>query len=65
MKRFLQDFIHWSILGATGIFIAKTLHDHWPEVQTLQFQPLAGVSLSFASPLPLQPNSGQPLCISP
>jgi glycosyltransferase 2 family protein len=48
MKRFLQDFMHWSILGATGIFIAKTLYDHWPEVQTLQFQPLAGISLSFA-----------------
>jgi hypothetical protein len=41
MKRFLQDFMRWSILGATGIFIAKTLYDRWPEVQTLQFQPIA------------------------
>jgi uncharacterized membrane protein YbhN (UPF0104 family) len=48
MKRFLQGFIHWGILGTTGIVIAKTLYDHWPEVQTLQLQPLAGISLSFA-----------------
>jgi glycosyltransferase 2 family protein len=48
MKRFLQDLIRWGILAATGMFIAKTLYNHWPEIQTLQFQPQAGVALSFA-----------------
>ncbi|WP_404790851.1 hypothetical protein [Altericista sp. CCNU0014] len=48
MKRFLQDFMRWGILGATGIFIAKTLNDYWPEVRALQFQPQAGIFLSIA-----------------
>jgi glycosyltransferase 2 family protein len=48
MKCFLQGLMRWGILGTTGIFIAKTLYDHWPEVQTLHFQPQAGVTLSFA-----------------
>ncbi len=48
MKRFLQGFMRWGILGTTGIVIAKTLCDYWPEVQTLQFQPQACISLSFA-----------------
>jgi glycosyltransferase 2 family protein len=48
MKRFLQGFMRWGILGSTGIFIAKTLYDYWPEVQTLQFQPQAGVTLGCA-----------------
>jgi hypothetical protein len=46
MKRFSQNFMRWGILGATGIFIAKTLYDRWPEVRALQLQPQAGVSLS-------------------
>jgi glycosyltransferase 2 family protein len=48
MKCFSQGFMRWSIAGSTGIFIAKTLYDRWPEVQTLQFQPQAGVFLGFA-----------------
>jgi glycosyltransferase 2 family protein len=48
MKCFSQGFMRWSISGSTGIFIAKTLYDRWPEVQTLQFQPQAGVFLGFA-----------------
>jgi glycosyltransferase 2 family protein len=48
MRCFLQRFLRWSILGATGIFILKTLYDHWPEIQKLQFQPQAGICLSFA-----------------
>jgi glycosyltransferase 2 family protein len=48
MKRFSQNFMRWGILGATGIFIAKTLYDRWPEVRALQLQPQAGVSLSVA-----------------
>jgi hypothetical protein len=48
MRSVLQSFLRWIILGATGIFIIKMLYDHWPEVQALRFQPLAGVFLSFA-----------------
>jgi hypothetical protein len=48
MKCFLQGFMRWGILSATGIFIAKTLYDHWSEVQTLQFQPQAAVALGSA-----------------
>ena len=48
MQSFLQRFIRWCVLGATGVFIAKTLYSHWPEVQTLQFQPQAGIALSLA-----------------
>jgi glycosyltransferase 2 family protein len=44
----LKGFLHWVILGATGIFIAKMLYDHWPEVQTVNLQPQAGIYLSLA-----------------
>jgi glycosyltransferase 2 family protein len=34
--------------GATGIFIAKMLYDHWPEVQSVNLQPQAGIYLGVA-----------------
>jgi glycosyltransferase 2 family protein len=48
LKCFLQGFMRWGILWATGIFIAKTLYNQWPEVQALQFQPQAAVALGLA-----------------
>jgi glycosyltransferase 2 family protein len=48
MGRFLQAFLRWGILGVAGVFITKTLFDHWDEVSTLQLRPDAWFYLGLA-----------------
>lgn len=38
MRRYLKFFLHWGILGATLIFLIKTLVSHWQDVRALELQ---------------------------
>lgn len=41
MRRYLSFLFRWGIIGATCLFLTKTLHSNWDEVSALQFQPHA------------------------
>ena len=38
MRRYLNFFIRWGVLGATLLFLTKTLMVHWQEVRSLELQ---------------------------
>lgn len=38
MRQYLSLFLRWGVLGATGIFLGKTLFGNWGEVRSLQLQ---------------------------
>lgn len=38
MRRYFNFFVRWGILGATLIFLIKTLLNHWQDVKALELQ---------------------------
>ncbi|MCM1981444.1 lysylphosphatidylglycerol synthase transmembrane domain-containing protein [Lyngbya confervoides] len=38
MRRYLSPLLRWGVLGATFLFLAKTLAGNWHEVRSLQLQ---------------------------
>jgi uncharacterized membrane protein YbhN (UPF0104 family) len=38
MRRYLSSLLRWGVLGATFLFLAKTLSGNWDKVKALEFQ---------------------------